>query len=467
MRSMKSPIAPSSFESGIRAFSLSLAVGVERLLCGGLLLFVGLNSAQAQELRVELPQRVPAQFMSYQGAGWLERPERVAEEMPDAMLAVMGLEDGDVVADIGAGSGFFTRRMARLVAPTGTVYAVDIQPEMLEILQGYAEEEGVTGIVPVLSEFDDPKLPEGEIDWILLVDVYHEFGNPEAMLAKMHQALNRDGRVALLEYRVEDGTGDHIKGDHRMSVRQVLSEWNPAGFELVELHEFLPSQHLFIFQVARRDGTGGVESRQVIADYDLLEAIREGHIEVGASDLGPETVNLTLSRTRPEPMVITLPVGTYFETPGRASDMIARRDGAVVLLADGPQAWTVQARSVHPTLPGPDPQDPFEIQSADEHMAMRNVMWLYQGMNLHPMVASVVQQLSLWLASENPGYDDLAEHASGAPIPAEEAVALAVAYLDSSGTDITQKRIWTERQRFVPTLRDAGLRRFFETRDQR
>ena len=259
MLTVKTPIAPSPYGSGTRALSLSLGVSVEFLLCGGLLLCLGLNPIGAQELPVELPQRVPAQFMSYQGAGWLERPERVAEEMPDDMLAVLGLEDGDVVADIGAGSGFFTRRMARLVAPTGTVFAVDIQPEMLEILQGYVEEEGLTGIVPVLSEFDDPKLPEGGIDWILLVDVYHEFGSHEAMLAKMRQALKRDGRVALLEYRVEDGTGDHIKGDHRMSVRQVLSEWKPAGFDLVELHEFLPSQHLFIFQPDRQDDTAGTE----------------------------------------------------------------------------------------------------------------------------------------------------------------------------------------------------------------
>ncbi len=162
MLTVKTPIAPSPYGSGTRALRLSFGVWVAILLC------VGLNSAGAQELPVELPQRVPAPFMTYHGADWLERPERVAEEMPDEMLAAMGLEDGDVVADIGAGSGFHTRRMARVVAPSGTVYAVDIQPEMLEILQGYVEEEGVTGIVPVLSEFDDPRLPEGEIDWILL-----------------------------------------------------------------------------------------------------------------------------------------------------------------------------------------------------------------------------------------------------------------------------------------------------------
>ncbi len=462
MLSVKNSIAPSPYESRTRTRSVYM------FICVGLL-FVGLNSASAQVLPVELPARVAAPFMSYQGAGWLERPERVAEEMPDAMVAMMGLEDGDVVADIGAGSGFFTRRIARLVAPRGTVYAVDIQPEMLEILQGYVEEEGVTGVVPVLSEFDDPKLPEGEIDWILLVDVYHEFGNHEAMLAKMRQALKPDGRVALLEYRVEDGTGDHIRGDHRMSVRQVLSEWGPAGFDLVELHEFLPSQHLFIFRPARgdrtagRDGPAGVEPSQVMADYDVLEAISEGHIEVSTSDLGPDAVTLMLRRTRPEPMVITLPVGTYFETPGRASDLIARRDGVAVLLDDGLQAWSVLARNVQGNLPSPDPQDVFEIQSADERIGMRNVMWLYQGMNLQPLLEPVIQQLSLWIASDNPGYDDLAELASSSPFPVEEVVALAVAYTDSSGTDVTQKRIWADRERFVPAVTDPGLRRFFET----
>ena len=442
------------------------------LLIGvGLNLGVGLNPASAQQGRVELPARVPAQFMSYQGAGWLERPERVAEERPDDLLAAMGLENGDVVADIGVGSGFFARRMARLVAPTGTVYAVDIQPEMLEILQGHIEEEGVTGIVPVLSEFDDPKLPAGAIDWILLVDVYHEFGNHEVMLTKMREALKPDGRVALVEYRVEDGTGDHIRGDHRMSVRQVLSEWVPAGFDLVELHEFLPSQHLFVFRPSSGGGAGGgggaAGARQVIANYDLLEAIREGHVEVSASDLGTETVNLTLRRIRPEPMVITLPVGTYFETTSQASDLIARRDGAVALLDDGPQAWTVLARNVQRDLPGADPGDAFEIQSADERMGMRNVMWMYQGMNLNPLIAPLVQQLSMWIASGDPGYAELAESASGAPVPVADAVGLAAAYADASGTDITLKQIWADRDSFVPAIADAGLRNFFETRGGR
>jgi hypothetical protein len=147
--------------------------------------------------------------------------------------------------------------------------------------------------------------------------------------------------------------------------------------------------------------------------------------------------------------------------------MIARRDGAIVLFEDRPQTWQVLARSMPPTPSASQRRDRFQIRSADENFAMRNVMWLFQGLNLHPLVAPVVQQLALWIASEDAGYDDFVEHASGALIPTEEVVALAVAYLDSSGTDVTQMEIWSDRERFVSALTDRGLRSFFKTRDQR
>ena len=352
------------------------------------LLFVLGTSVGAQE--EEPPQRIPAAFMSYLGADWLERPSRISEERPDEMLAAMGLKNGDIVADIGAGSGFHTRRMASLVAPTGQVFAVDIQPEMLEILEGRVEDEGLTGIVPVLGEFDDPKLPDNQIDWILLVDVYHEFENPDLMLAKMRQALKDSGKVALVEYRVEDGTGDHIKADHRMSVHQVLSEWTPAGFELIELHEFLPSQHLFIFQKAVNDRMTGVSAQSAIPSYNLFEAISEGHVEVTASGQGAEAVNLTIQRMRSDPMVITLPVGTYFKASGSSSDMIARRDGVIILEEDGPQTWALLARTVNRNRPVPVAEDGFDIHRADEQPSLRNLMWQFQGMSLHPMIGSVI-----------------------------------------------------------------------------
>ncbi|GMW03084.1 MAG: hypothetical protein AMXMBFR84_42200 [Candidatus Hydrogenedentota bacterium] len=191
--------------------------------------------------------RKPANVMSFQGAEWLERPERIDEERPDEVIAAMNLKDGDIVADIGVGSGFFARRIARKVGPGGKVFGVDIQPEMLDILKDLCAKEAVENVIPVLGAEADPKLPENAIDWVLLVDTYHEFQDPQPMLAKIKTCLKETGKVALLEYRLEGETAKHIKEDHRMSVRQVLAEWNAAGFELVDLMEFLPSQHFFVF----------------------------------------------------------------------------------------------------------------------------------------------------------------------------------------------------------------------------
>lgn len=206
-------------------------------------------SPGAQPATQETPARKPAEVMSWEGADWLEREHREELEKPEVVLAAMNLKDGDLVADLGAGTGFFTRRMARAVAPTGKVYATDIQPQMLERLEASAAQEGITNIVTVLGTETDPKLPRGMFDWILLVDVYHEFQQPEPMLAKMREALKPGGRVALVEYRAEGDTAAHISAAHKMTVEQVLAEWKPAGFELVETIEELPSQHLFIFTV--------------------------------------------------------------------------------------------------------------------------------------------------------------------------------------------------------------------------
>ncbi len=192
-------------------------------------------------------QRRPAEVMSFRGADWLEREGREQEQRPDEVIKTMSLRDGDVVADLGCGTGYFARRMARALAPKGRVYAVDIQPEMLEIMKGLLEKEGTTNVVPVLGTADDPKLPKGGLDWILLVDVYHEFQEPKAMLAMMRQSLKPTGRVAVLEYRLEGDSAKHIRAEHRMSPAQVLAEWQPAGFRLVTRHEFLPTQHFFVF----------------------------------------------------------------------------------------------------------------------------------------------------------------------------------------------------------------------------
>jgi len=194
--------------------------------------------------------RRPAPVMSALGADWLERPDRDEEQRPEEVIRTMGLEDGDVVADIGCGTGYFSRPMARAVAPRGRVYAVDIQSEMLRILGDRVDEEGLSNVMPVLGENDDPRLPPESLDWILLVDVYHEFQQPKAMLAKIREALKPEGRVALLEYRLEGLSAVHIKTEHRMSPEQVLREWEPAGYRLVARHEFLSTQHFFVFEKA-------------------------------------------------------------------------------------------------------------------------------------------------------------------------------------------------------------------------
>ncbi len=195
-------------------------------------------------------ERRPATVMSASGADWLERPGRDEQQKPDEIIRAMNLKPGNVVADIGAGTGYFTRRLGRAVAPTGVVYAVDIQPEMIARLKESMEKHRIRNVVPVLAETDDPKLEPNILDWALLVDVYHELQQPKATLAKLREALKPAGRVALVEYRLEGLTALHVREEHRMSKQQVLSEWEPAGFRLVKLYEFLPTQHFFVFEKA-------------------------------------------------------------------------------------------------------------------------------------------------------------------------------------------------------------------------
>jgi ubiquinone/menaquinone biosynthesis C-methylase UbiE len=195
-------------------------------------------------------ERRPASVMSASGADWLERPGRDEEQKPDEVIQSMALRNGDIVADLGAGTGYFTRRLAKAVAPSGRVYAVDIQPEMLSRLKENMEKAGIRNVEIVLGETDDPKLPRGSFDWILLVDVYHELQHPKATLARMREALKHTGKVALVEYRLEGLTALHVNEEHRMSKKQVLAEWEPAGFRLVQVHEFLPAQHFFVFEKA-------------------------------------------------------------------------------------------------------------------------------------------------------------------------------------------------------------------------
>jgi precorrin-6B methylase 2 len=199
-----------------------------------------------------------APVMGHLAIEWLDRPEREREEEPSRLMAALKLKPGDVVADIGAGSGYFTFRLADRVGPKGKVLAVDIQPEMLALIRRRMKERGVRHVEPILGTETDPQLPAGEADLILLVDVYHEFSHPYEMTAAMVGALKPGGRLVLVEYRLEDPEVP-IKLVHKMSQRQVLKEMEPHPLRWVGTVSSLPRQHIIIFEkkADRRPGGPG------------------------------------------------------------------------------------------------------------------------------------------------------------------------------------------------------------------
>ena len=188
-----------------------------------------------------------AYVMGHQAADWLERPERENEEKPDLVLSTLKLKHGDTVADIGAGTGYYTRRLAKIVGEKGTVLAVDIQPEMLQMLTNKMAEAKINNVKAVLGTITDPKLPKDSVDLILMVDVYHEFDFPYEMISAMCPALKPRGRIAFVEFRKEDPNVP-IKEVHKMSVVQVKKEMSVQPLEWIETIETLPMQHLIIFR---------------------------------------------------------------------------------------------------------------------------------------------------------------------------------------------------------------------------
>jgi ubiquinone/menaquinone biosynthesis C-methylase UbiE len=188
-----------------------------------------------------------ALVMGHEAAGWLDRPEREKEEQPAKLLAILKPKPGEVVADIGAGSGYYTFRFAERIGPTGKVLAVDIQPEMLALIQQRAKKQNIANIETVMGTVSDPKLPEAAVDTILLVDVYHEFSHPYEMTERMVKALKPGGRLVFVEFRLEDDDVP-IKLVHKMSEKQVKREMTPFPLKHVKTHGDLPWQHVIVFE---------------------------------------------------------------------------------------------------------------------------------------------------------------------------------------------------------------------------
>jgi ubiquinone/menaquinone biosynthesis C-methylase UbiE len=235
-----------------------LCVNSQSVLIAVVLLFLSTSASLAQDAPTKVrPKRPPpalkeykgrrvAQTMHYSGAEWLTRDNREQEERCSLMLANLGVKRGMSICDMGCGNGFYAIQLAKMIGDEGHVYAVDIQPEMLKLLNRRADEQEVRNVSPILGTFTDPRLPKGKIDLILLVDVYHEFSHPEQMLAAMRDALSPTGLCALVEFRAEDENVP-IKPEHKMTKEQILKEWPANGFTLVKEFENLPWQHLMFF----------------------------------------------------------------------------------------------------------------------------------------------------------------------------------------------------------------------------
>jgi precorrin-6B methylase 2 len=214
----------------------------------GALLLAGTLAAQTPGTHPVSGRRF-APVMGYQGAAWLERPERLEEEEPDLAIGILKIQKGQAVADIGAGSGYMTMRLSQRVGPDGRVFATDVQPQMLDILRRRLADKQITNVTLVQGALDDPKLPPDSVDLELLVDVYHEFSQPQAMLRGLRAALKPGGRLVLLEYRKEDPAVP-IKFEHKMSIAEAKLEVEHEGFTLSRVQEDLPRQHVLTFTKA-------------------------------------------------------------------------------------------------------------------------------------------------------------------------------------------------------------------------
>jgi ubiquinone/menaquinone biosynthesis C-methylase UbiE len=233
-----------------------VTIGVRLLtLCLGACLLLAAPSRLHGEPPAPAP--APARYMGreiattmhYTGAAWLVRESRQREEDCKRLLKDLHIQPGQVICDMGCGNGFYTLKLAQLTGKTGKVYAVDIQQQMLDMLRRRARAAALENVTLRLGTETDPHLPDGSIDLVLMVDVYHEFSQPEAMLKAIRKSLKPTGRIALVEFRAEDPKVP-IKPEHKMSKQQILKEFSANGLKLTAQFDELPWQHLMFFSLA-------------------------------------------------------------------------------------------------------------------------------------------------------------------------------------------------------------------------
>jgi ubiquinone/menaquinone biosynthesis C-methylase UbiE len=186
--------------------------------------------------------------MGHQGASWLDRPEREAEEAPSRAIRALRIPSGQTVADIGAGSGYYSLLLSQAVGPQGRVYATDIQPEMLAILKGKLDARSIGNIQLVLGTESETKLPDASVELAIMVDVYHELQQPQAFLRSVKRALKPGGRLVLIEFRKEDPAVP-IREEHKMSIREARQELEAEGYRFDRVLDDLPWQHILVFVV--------------------------------------------------------------------------------------------------------------------------------------------------------------------------------------------------------------------------
>jgi ubiquinone/menaquinone biosynthesis C-methylase UbiE len=221
--------------------------GFPGILLALLIWIAGAPPATVAQTTHPVTGRRIAPVMSLSGADWLDREEREKQEQPERALEALGLRPGMLVGDVGAGTGFYSIRIARAIAPDGVVYANDIQPGMLDRLRANAAAQKVPNIETVLGTESDPKLPAGKLDLVLMADVYHELSRPQRMLDRVRESLKPNGRLVILEFRKEDPTVP-IRPEHKMTVGEVKAEVTPEGYQFEKVVDTLPWQHIIFFR---------------------------------------------------------------------------------------------------------------------------------------------------------------------------------------------------------------------------